>query len=155
MQSEVNKDDDSFSRPLVYGVFSRTLKIVEVPYYISQRAAGFRISKLTFLLDNLGIDPLGEVTPVVGLKIVLYTPTGHRCVTNLGYRVASLLHYMPRFQAAVFASRAPVQCDARRIEHEVDHDIDHLCNSEPADFGHEHRLLCDAHIRVCGGPTNR
>ena len=96
LQSAVNADDDPFSAPLVYGVMSRTLKTVEVPYYISQRAASFRISTVTFLLDKLGIDPLGEVTSDGGMKTTLYIPHGDRCVIDVGYRVVSLLHYMPR-----------------------------------------------------------
>ena len=132
LQCAVNTDGD----PSAYGFMSRTLKTVEVPYDISQRVAGFRISTVM-----LGIDPLGEVTPDGELKTVLYIPHGNCCVTDVGYRVVSPLHYMPRFQVAVFASRAVVQCDAQCLENEVDHDIDHLYTSEPPDFVHGHRLL--------------
>ena len=62
LQSKVNVDDDPFSGQLACGVMSRTVKTVEVPYYISQRATSFRIFVVMFLCDTLGIDPLGEVT---------------------------------------------------------------------------------------------
>ena len=141
LQSAVNTDAHPFSGPLAYGVMSRTLKIVEVPYYISQRAAGFRFSTVTFLLDKLGIDPLGEVTLDGGMKTVLYIAHGDCCATAIGYRVASMLHYMPCFEVAVFASGVLVQWDARCLENEVDHDIDNLCTNEPPNFGHKHHLL--------------
>ena len=141
LQSAVNTDGDLFSGPFGYGHMSRTFKNIEVPYCISQRAASFRISMVAFVLDKLGIDPLGEVTPDGGLKMFHYIQHGDCCVTDAGYCVASLLHYMPRFKVAMFALGALVQCDARRLENEVDHDIDHLCTSKPLDFGHKHRLL--------------
>ena len=46
LQSAVNTDGNPFSGPLACGVMSRT---VDVSYYISKRAAGFRISTVTFL----------------------------------------------------------------------------------------------------------
>ena len=109
-------------------------------FYISRRAAGFRISTVTFLFDGLGADPLGEVVRDDGLNKMRYTSHGDCYVTDVGYRVASLVHYTPRFQVAVFASAAPVQCDARRLDNKVDDHIDHMCTIEAPDFGEEHRL---------------
>ena len=83
---------------------SRTLKTIEVPYYISQRAVSFCISVVTFVCDKLRTHPLGEVTLHGGLKTILYNAHGDCCVTDVGYRVASMLHYMPCFQVAMFAS---------------------------------------------------
>ena len=80
LQSVVNTDEDPLSGPLVYGVMTRTFKTVAVPYYVSQRAAGFRISMVTFLVDKLGIAALGEVTPEGGLKTLLYIRHGDDAV---------------------------------------------------------------------------
>ena len=76
-----------------------------------------------------------------GLKTVLHIPHADRCVTDVGYRVASLLHCMLCFTLLCLCCLIVVQCDARHLENEVDHDIDHLCTRGPPDFGHEHRLV--------------
>ena len=130
----------------------------QVPYYISQKTASFRISMVMFICDKLGIDAFGEVIPVSGLKRVLYVPRRDRCVTDIGYCVAPLLHYMPCFQVGVFAFGDVVQFDAPCLKTMVDHDMDYLCTSEPPIFDHERRFplaVCDSHISVYGGPTNR
>ena len=62
LQSKVNNDDDPFSNALTYGIISHILQAIEVPFYISQRAVGFRSYVVVLLCYKLRIDPLGDVT---------------------------------------------------------------------------------------------
>ena len=134
LQSEVNTTDDP-----VYGIMSRTSKTVEAPYYISQRVAGIRNSVVTFLCDKLGSGPLGEVTPHWWTED---NPL-HSAGRLLCYRHWVLCGFTTPLHAT-FPSGASVplvQCGARRLENETDHDTHHWWTNEPPDFGHRHRVL--------------